>query len=114
MPCDSTLRRGQTLASRNEEIKRALTKLEAELNLGRVGVKIAPNGAVAFTGWKPDDRGDVSDVCAFRTLQAQGSFALRQAVQRAEAQQGRKVNPAAVAAGHHSHDGGRTFGPGHK
>lgn len=113
MPCDSTLRDGQTLAARNEEIKRALTKLEAELSLGRVGVKISPNGAVAFTSWAAVDRRDVSDVCAYRTLQAQGSFALRQAVLRAEAQQGRKVNPHAVAAGWHSHDG-KTWHPGHK
>lgn len=113
MPCDSTLRDGQTLAARNEEIKRALAKLEAELNLGRVGVKIAPNGAIAFTGWAAGDRRDVSDVCAYRTLSAQGSFALRQAIQRAEAQQSRKVNPQAVASGHHSHDGGGTWHKGH-
>src|SRR6266567_1873866 len=111
MPCDSNLRDGQTLAARNEEIKKALAKLEAELNLGRAGVKIAPNGAVAFTGWA--DRRDVTDVCAYRTLAAQSSFALRQAVARAEAQQGRKVNPAAVASGHHSHDGGGTWHKGH-
>ena len=102
------------MASRNEEIKRALAKLEAELNLGRVGVKIAPNGAVAFTGWKPDDRGDVSDVCAVRTLTAEGSWAFRQALAKAEMQQGRKMNPHVVASGVHSHDGGKTWGPGHK
>lgn len=114
MPCDTSLREGQTLALRNEEIKRALAKLETELNLGRVGVKISANGAVAFTGRTSEDYRDVSDVCAIRTLTSQGSFALRQAIQRAEAQQGRKMNPHAVAAGHHSHDGGKTFGPGHK
>lgn len=113
MPCDSNLREGQTLAARNEEIKRNLAKLEAELNLGRVGVKISANGAVAFTGWKPEDRGDVTDVCAYRTLSASSSFALRQAVTRAETLQGRKVNPHAVAAGHHSHDGGSTWHKGH-
>lgn len=113
MPCDSNLRDNQTLAQRNEEIKKALAKLEAELNLGRVGVKIAPNGAVAFTGWKPSDRDDVTDVCAIRTLTAQGSFALRQAIARAEAQQGRKVNPAAVASGWHSHTEGKTWDKGH-
>lgn len=113
MPCDSNLRQGQTLAARNEEIKRSLAKLEAELNLGRVGVKIGANGAVAFTNWAPGERSDVSDVCAYRTLSAQGSFALRQAIARAETQQGRKVNPHAVAAGTHSHDGGKSWHKGH-
>ncbi len=113
MPCDSNLRNGQTLAERNEEIKKALAKLEADLNLGRVGVKISANGAIAFTNRSPSDRDDVTDVCAYRTLSASSSFALRQAVARAEQLAGRKVNPHAVAAGHHSHDGGSTWHKGH-
>lgn len=113
MPCDTNLKNGETLASRGEKVKKALSRLEAALTQGRVKVRIAPNGAVAFDGWKGDDRDDVTDVCAFRTLTAQSSPALRVAVARAEAQQGRKVNPHAVAAGHHSHDGGKSWHKGH-
>lgn len=113
MPCDTRLREGQTLESRGEQIKKSLSRLEAALTQGSVKIRIAPNGAVAFEGWKATDRDDVSDVCAYRTLAAQNSFALRQAVARAEMQQGRKVNPHAVAAGHHSHDGGSTWHKGH-
>jgi len=113
MPCDTTLREDQTLESRGEQIKKSLTRLEAALTLGQAKVKIAPNGAVAFEGWKPEDRDDVTDVCAYRTLAAQNSWVLRQAVARAEQTQGRKVNPHAVAAGHHSHDGGKSWHKGH-
>jgi hypothetical protein len=113
MPCD-TVNKGQTEAQRKLDVKKALAKLEAQLATGSVKVKVGSNGAVAFDGWKPDDRDRVTDVCAYRTLSASGSFALRQAVQRAEAQSGRKVNATAVAAGTHSHDGGKTWHPGHK
>lgn len=107
MPCDTQLREEQTLEDRNREITRALARLEAALDAGRVKLQIAANGAIAFGEWK--DRDGVSDVCAYRTLTAGNSWALKQAVQRAEAQQGRKVNPTAVAAGWHTHDAGTTW-----
>ena len=72
MPCDTKLKSGETLLSRNEKIKKALSRLEAALTAGRARVRIAPNGAVAFEGWRPEDRDDVTDVCAYRTLAAQG------------------------------------------
>lgn len=114
MPCDTNLKPNETLEMRSEKIKKSLTRLEAALTQGRVKVTIGANGAVAFSGWKPDDRDDITDVCAYRTLTSQNSWALRQAVAKAEQTQGRKVNPHAVAAGTHSHDGGKTWGPGHK
>ena len=107
MPCDTQLAPNQTLAERMSEITVALRRLEAALQNGNVGISIAQNGALAFTGWK--DRDSITDVCAYRTLTAGNSAALRMAVARAEAIQGRKVNPRAVAAGFHSHDGGRTW-----
>jgi hypothetical protein len=108
MPCASSLQPGQTLAQRQSQIEVALKRLEAYLQGGSVRVGIAPNGAVVFTGWK--DRDDVTDVCAYRTLAASNSWALRQAVARAEAATGKRVNPQAVTAGWHSHDGGKTWG----
>lgn len=111
MPCDTNLKDNQTLEDRNDQIKKSLTRLEAALTLNQVKVKIGANGAVAFDGWK--DRDDVTDVCAYRTLSAQNSWALRQAVAKAEQMQGRKVNANAVGAGVHSHDGGETWHKGH-
>lgn len=110
MPCDTRLREGQTLVDRMAEVKKALSDLKQKLGQGLVTVVIAPNGAVTFKGWSQADRKDLSDVCAYRTLAAQGSWELRQAVARAEALSGRKVNPKAIASGLHSHDGGKTWG----
>lgn len=111
MPCDTRLRENQTLADRNNQIQAALRRLEQYLQTGTVRLAIASNGAIAFSGWQ--DRDDVTDVCAYRTLAASNSWALRQAQAKAEAMAGRKVNAFAVAAGHHSHDGGKTWHGGH-
>lgn len=111
MPCDTRLRAGQTLVQRIDQVKVALSRLERYLQTGTVRIGISTNGAIAFQGWQ--DRDDVSDVCAYRTLTAQSSWALRQAVARAEATSGRKVNARAVEAGVHSHDGGKSWHGGH-
>ena len=113
MPCDSRLPAGKTLEERNREIAAALRVLEAKLQAGTVRVSIGANGAMAFQGWGAQDRNEVSDVCAYRALSAGNSWALRQAVQRAEAMSGRKLNPLSLSAGVHSHDGGKTWHPGH-
>lgn len=113
MACDTRLRAGQSLQQRAAEVKAALDKLRRALTARGVQIAIAQNGAVAFNGWSAADRAGVSDACAYRVLAAEGSWELRQAVARAEAAQGRRVNPQAVAAGHHSHDGGRTWHGGH-
>jgi len=110
MACETVRKPGQTLQDRMREVQRALARLESALTQGRVRVKIAPNGAVTFAGWSTTDRDDVSDVCAYRSLAATGSSALRMAVTRAEASSGRRVNAQAVAAGYHSHDGGSSWG----
>lgn len=108
MPCDTVLKPNQTLAERNREIDAALARLEAYLTNGVVSVGIGMNGAITFDGWK--DRDGLSDVCAYRTLtNEKKSWALRQAILKAERKTGRKVNPQAVASGLHSHDGGKTW-----
>lgn len=113
MPCDTILRQGVTLEQRVKAIDLALKRLEQYLQTGKATIAIAPNGAIAFKGWQGTERDDVTDVCAYRTLASQNSWALRQAVARAEAMQGRKVNERAIAAGVHSHDGGTTWNKGH-
>lgn len=107
MPCASVLTPGQTLAQRLAQVRAALKRLEAAMQGGGVKIVISQNGAVAFMGWQ--DRDGVTDVCAYRTLAAENSWPLRQAVARAELLSGRKVNMASVSAGFHSHDGGRTW-----
>lgn len=112
MPCDSMRQPGQTEEQRRAEIDRALADLERRLEQGEVEVIVGDNGALAFNGWS-EGRNRVSDVCAYRALAADGSFALRQAIARAEAVAGRQMDENVVAAGVHSHDGGKTWHPGH-
>ena len=108
MPCASRIPAGMTLEQRMSQIDRALKRLETSLQSGSVRIQIGPNGAVALANWT--DRDDMTDVCAVRSLLTSNSWALRQAIARAEAMQGRKVNVNAVAAGWHTHDGGNTWG----
>lgn len=103
MPCDTVLSENQTLQQREREIKEALARLERYLQSGQVRVQIGMQGAVAFTGW--NDRNGVSDVCAYRLLTLENSWSLKQAIARAEVMAGKKVNPQAIAAGMHTHDG---------
>jgi hypothetical protein len=109
MPCNYVRSRRQTAADRKREIERALAELERKLRERAVNLEIGRQGAVVFKGWRPNDRGGVSDVCAYRRLAQAGSWELRQAIKRAEARSGRRVNPQAVASGLHSHDGGETW-----
>lgn len=110
MACDSVLKPGQNIVARNREIGLALERLEAGLKAGTVTIGISPQGAIVFKSWGAVDRDGVTDACAYRRLTSKSSWALRQAVAKAEAQAGRKVNAQAIAAGVHSHDGGRTWG----
>lgn len=107
MPCDYVRNAQQTEAARKAEVKEALARLERSLKSGQVDIKISPTGAVAFGSW--NDRDGVTDVCAYRKLTARNSWALRQAIAKAEARTGRKVNPRVVASGLHSHDNGKTW-----
>ena len=107
MACMTNLQPNQTLAARIDQVDKALKRLEQYLITGTVKIGIGQNGAISFGAWK--DRDGISDVCAFRSLTATNSWALRQAILKAEGMSGRKVNPKAVAAGIHSHDGGGTW-----
>lgn len=81
MPCmfNETLTEAQT--SKKTE---ALRDLERQIERGTVTVKQA-DGRVTFEGWKVDrdGPGHWHDDCAYRTLMAEGSPALRMALSRA-------------------------------
>lgn len=90
-------------------IKERLRRLESLLEAGTVSVVVGAGGSVAFKGWAAAERGPMADLCAYRRLASESSWALRQAVARAEAIAGVQVNKSAVASGLHSHDGGSTW-----
>lgn len=91
-------------------MKEALARLQTALGRGSVTVAIGPQGGLAFKGWAATERGGLSDLCAYRKLLSANSPELRRAVARAEGISGRKLNASALAAGVHSHDGGKTWG----
>jgi hypothetical protein len=113
MACEGMRRRGQSATVRRAEVKKAIASVEAGLAAGRIKVAISPKGAIAFTGISAEQRDDVSDVCIYRQIMATGSTAAKAAIAKAEARAGRTVSKEALAQGTHSHDGGRTWHPGH-
>lgn len=107
MPCMSQPRTPEIVKAQAT----ALQRLEAALAAGTVAVAVSSKGGVAFRGWK--DTAGLADLCAYRALTASNSPALRRALARAEVIAGRKVDAQVVASGTHSHDGGKTWHPGH-
>jgi hypothetical protein len=105
MPC--TTQKDLTPTAKQNQSK-ALARLDAALALGTITVTIGRTGAISFKGFQ--DNAGVSDICAYRALLSANSAALRKAIARAEAVGGVKLNPNAIAAGVHSHDGGYTWG----
>ena len=104
MPCmtQPTLTELQKASQRT-----ALQRLEQAIGAGTVKVTIGRQGGIALVGWAEADRSGVSDLCAYRALA--NSPAMRRAVLRAEAMNGNKLDPRAIASGLHSHDGGSTW-----
>jgi hypothetical protein len=114
MACDFMRQPNQTQPQRAEQIESALDRLNKALAIGEVKIKVGPTGSITFLGADAILKANgIADTCAYRKLLAQGSPALRQALAKAEALAGRKVDPRAVAAGTHSHDGGKTWHKGH-
>lgn len=105
MPCTT---QPNLSALQKQRMQDAITRLGSALANGEASVVVSSSGALAFRGW--DKRDGVSDLCAYRALTSSNSPSLRAAVLRAEAMAGRKIDPRAIAAGVHSHDGGQTWG----
>ena len=114
MPCDTRLKPKQTIQQRADEIRTAVAKLAEGLVAGRVKPVVDKRtGAIAFAGFTDAERDSVTDACAYRRLMVSGSPLARAKIAQAEALAGRSVDRAALAHGHHSHDGGKTWHHGH-
>ena len=107
MPCDNPVRLNQSLQERKDEVRRAVERLDRALLRKQVKVKVGPQGAVTFEGWQ--DRGGVTDACAYRRIMMTGTALAKAEIARAEMMAGRSVDRRTVAAGVHSHDGGATW-----
>jgi len=114
MPCDTRLKPKQTIQQRVAEVKGVVAKLDALLRAGKAKVVVdKKTGSVALDGVSDEDRDGVTDACAYRRLMSTGSVLAKAAIARAEQLAGRAINKQAVAHGHHSHDGGKTWHHGH-
>lgn len=122
MPCDTRFKdnyrnsgRRQTISERKAEIKQVVTDVNSLIASGKVKPIIDKlTGAIAFQGLTETIRDGATDACVYRQLMIHGNSLTKMAIQRAEQIAGRTVDNKAIAQGVHSHDGGRTFGPGHK
>jgi hypothetical protein len=110
MVCETRLKPRQTLQQRAEEVRKMVANLDRRLISGQVKAVVGPQGAIAFQGLMDSERDGVTDACAYRRLMVSGSAQAKLAIMRAEQLAGRSVNRQALAHGHHSHDGGATWG----
>jgi hypothetical protein len=106
MVCDMTLKPQQTAAQRAAEVRKSAAIVEQLVAERKAGIVIGPQGAVTFTGISDDDRNGMTDACILRRIT---NPAAKLALARAEQVQGRRINAKAMAAGVHSHDGGKTW-----
>lgn len=113
MPCDTRLKRNQTISQRADEVRAVTGKVQSGILQGRIKVKVSPTGAVAFDGISEEDRDGVTDACVYRRIMVSGAASVKAAIERQAQLQGRTINRATVNAGVHSHDGGKTWHDGH-
>ena len=109
MTCYLTLAPQQTPAQRKAQVARSISAIEKAIADRRVQIKVGRQGAITFSGISEDDRAGLADACIYNTLVRTGSRAAQLAIQQAERVAGRSVDRSVVAAGVHSHDGGRTW-----
>src|SRR5215831_14818132 len=111
MVCDTKLRENQTLSERKKEVLETIEAIAKLIISNRVKPVIdKATGAIAFQNIPASVRAGITDACVYRRIMATGSALAKQQIAKAEMLAGRTVNRASLAAGIHSHDGGRSWG----
>lgn len=114
MACETRLRPRQSRVERAAAVRAARTRFNDGLASGKVKPVVdKKTGAIAFTGLTETERDGVEDACVYRHIMSNGSMQAKLAIQKAELLAGRTVSQSAVNSGIHSHDGGRSWHPGH-
>jgi hypothetical protein len=103
MPCDTRLKRGQTIQQRASEVRRVADTVADKVSRGQVKVKVGPQGGIVFAGLDDVERDGVTDNCLYRRLMSTGSALAKQAIERAELMAGRKVDRQVIGQGGHYH-----------
>jgi len=109
MSCDTKTLPKQTLSQRKDEFRLAITKLNTLLIKKQIKPFVGPQGAITFQGWNEQDRGRVSDACAYRMIMSTGLALAKMEIAKAETMAGRNVDKQVVGQGVHSHDGGANW-----
>lgn len=114
MPCDTRLKQNQTISQRAAEVRQIVFDVNSLIAANKVKAVVdKKTGAVAFEGLDDNLRDGATDACIYRRLMVTGSALTKAKLAQAEAIAGRSVNKQALANGHHSHDGGKTWHHGH-
>lgn len=113
MPCDTRLKRGQTISQRADEVRSVTNKIMSGILQNRIKIKVSPTGSVAFDGISEGEKDGVTDACVYRRIMVSGPATVKAEMERQAMLQGRTINKAVVNAGVHSHDGGKTWHDGH-
>jgi ethanolamine utilization microcompartment shell protein EutL len=112
MPCFSQpIRVEQTPEQRRAEVRKVITDIDKLIAKRKIGLKVGPQGAVAFIGLTEAQRAGMTDVCVYNLLMQRGSESMKTAVRTAEMLAGRGVSQTALKAGIHTHDGGGSWHP---
>lgn len=114
MPCDTQLKPKQTIQQRASEVRQVVYDVNSLIATGKIKPVVDRlTGAIAFEGISDAIRDGVTDACMYRRLMVSGSSLTKAAIARAEQIAGRTVDKRAIAAGVHSHDGGKSWHHGH-
>jgi hypothetical protein len=103
MPCDTRVKRNQTLSQRVAEVRGVVDAVGRLLASGQVKVKVGPQGGIAFLGLSEAQRDGVTDSCLLRRLMAGSSVTAKLAIEKAELLAGRKVDKQVIGQGGHYH-----------
>lgn len=114
MPCDTRLKRGQTISQRATEVRDVTNKIMSGILQSRIKVVVSPLGAVAFSGISEEEKDGVTDACVYRRIMVSGPATVKAAIERAAMMQGRAIKKEVVNSGVHSHDGGQSWHGSHK
>lgn len=109
MVCDTRLKPRQTLSERADEVRKAITTIDALLKKRLIRPVVGPQGSITFVGLSDDVRDGITDACVYRRIMATGSALAKAEIARAEQLAGRGVDRQVLASGVHSHDGGKSW-----
>ena len=106
MPCDTRLKRGQSISDRKSEVQRAVERLNRGLTSGSIKALVSKQGGIQFEGFSANERDGITDACALRRILATGSSSAKLGIQKAEQRAGRTLDKTAIAQGLHTHGDG--------